>query len=76
MRRQDYFGQGSRGWLRLHEKGGKRHHVPSRHRAVAVLDGYAEAGGLKEPQAALFQSVDSAGRRPTGRVIDGGWSCR
>ena len=25
MRRQDYFGQGSRGWLRLHEKGGKRH---------------------------------------------------
>ena len=22
MRRQDYFGQGSRGWLRLHEKGG------------------------------------------------------
>ena len=28
MRRQDYFGQGSRGWLRLHEKGGKRHDVP------------------------------------------------
>ena len=23
MRRQDYFQQGSRGWLRLHEKGGK-----------------------------------------------------
>ena len=24
MRRQDYFLQGTRGWLRLHEKGGKR----------------------------------------------------
>ena len=24
MRRQDYFRQGTRGWLRLHEKGGKR----------------------------------------------------
>ena len=25
MRRGDYFHQGRRGWLRLHEKGGKRH---------------------------------------------------
>ena len=38
MRRQDYFGQGSRGWLRLHEKGGKRHDVPAHHRAAAALD--------------------------------------
>ena len=29
MRRQDYFLQGTRGWLRLHEKGGKRHDVPA-----------------------------------------------
>ena len=27
MRRQDYFRQGLRGWLRLHEKGDKRHDV-------------------------------------------------
>ena len=32
MRRQDYFRQESRGWLRLHEKGGKRHDVPAHHR--------------------------------------------
>ena len=32
MRRQDYFRQGTRGWLRLHEKGGKRHDVPAHHR--------------------------------------------
>ena len=47
MRRQDYFRQGSRGWLRLHEKGGKRHDVPAHYRAAAVLDAYIEAGGLK-----------------------------
>ena len=44
MRRQDYFGQGSRGWLRLHEKGGKRHDVPAHHRAAAALDAYVAAG--------------------------------
>ena len=40
MRRQDYFGQGSRGRLRLHEKGGKRHDVPAHHRAAAARDAY------------------------------------
>ena len=71
MRRQDYFGQGSRGWLRLHEKGGKRHDVPAHHRAAAVLDEYVEAAELEEPKAALFQSVDPAGRRRlTGRALE------
>ena len=70
MRRQDYFGQGSRGWLRLHEKGGKRHDVPAHHRAAAALDAYVEVGGLEEPKVALFQTVDPAGRRLTGRALD------
>jgi len=35
MRCQDYFGQGSRSWLRLHEKGGKRHDLAAHHRAAA-----------------------------------------
>ena len=70
MRRQDYFGQGSRGWLRLHEKGGKRHDVPAHHRAAAALDAYVEAAGLEEPKAALFQTMDPAARRLTGRVLE------
>ena len=70
MRRQDYFGQGSRGWLRLHEKGGKRHDVPAHHRAAAALDAYVEAGRLEEPKVALFQTVDPAARRLTGRALD------
>ena len=70
MRRQDYFGQANRVWLRLHEKGGKRHDVPAHHRAAAALDAYVEAGGLEEPKAALFQTMDPAGRRLTGRALD------
>ena len=62
MRRQDYFQQGSRGWLRLHEKGGKRHDVPAHHRAAEALDAYLEAAGLEDGRAALFQSVDRRGR--------------
>ena len=69
MRRQDYFGQASRGWLRLHEKGGKRHDVPAHHRVAAALDAYVEVSGLEEPKAALFQSVDPAGRRLTGQAL-------
>ena len=70
MRRQDYFGQGSRGWLRLHEKGGKRHDVPAHHRAAAALGAYVEAAGLDEPKAALFQTVDPTARRLTGRALE------
>ena len=61
MRRQDYFQQGSGGWLRLHEKGGKRHDVPAHHRAAEALDAYLDAAGLEDGREALFQSVDRGG---------------
>ena len=67
--RQDYFRQGNLGWLRLHEKGGKRHDVPAHHRAAEALDDYLELAGLDEAKAPLFQSVDPAGRRLTGRAL-------
>ena len=70
MRREDYFRQGTRGWLRLHEKGGKRHDVPAHHRAEEAVEAYLAAGGLEDAKAPLFQSVDRAGRlsgRPLAR---------
>ena len=67
MRRQDYFRQERQGWLRLHEKGGTRHDVPAHHRAAAALDDYLERAGLDAATAALFQSVDPAGRRRISR---------
>ena len=71
MLRQDYFPQGKRWWLRLQEKGGKRHDVPAHHVAEAYLDAYLEAGALDVPTAALFQSVDRA-RQLTGRALTRG----
>ena len=70
MRRQDYFRQGVRGWLRLHEKGGKRHDVPAHHRAEEAVEAYVVAAGLGDARAPFFQSVDRTGRlsgRPLGR---------
>ena len=45
MRRPDYFRQEHRGWLRLHEKGGTRHDVPTHHRAAEALDDYLARAG-------------------------------
>ena len=36
----DYYHNGKRWWVRLHEKGGKRHEVPCHHNAEAYLDAY------------------------------------
>ena len=63
MRRQDYFRQGVRGWLRLHEKGGKRHDVPAHHRAEEAVEAYVAAGGLEDARGAAVSE-----RRPGGRV--------
>ena len=68
MRRQDYFRQGLRGWLRLHEKGGRRHDVPAHHRAEQAVAAYVNVAGLDDPKVPLFQSVDRAGRL-TGRRL-------
>ena len=41
----DYYQQGKRWWLRLHEKGGKEHAVPVHHKAEEYLDAYLDALG-------------------------------
>jgi site-specific recombinase XerD len=38
MKVKDYFTQGRRGWVRLHEKGGKEHEVPCNH----TLEGFCQ----------------------------------
>ena len=68
MQRQDYFPQGPRGWLRLHEKGAKRHDVPAHHRAEDALAAYLDGAAIANPKAPLFQSVDRA-RRLTGQSM-------
>jgi hypothetical protein len=37
---------GKRWWLRLHEKGGKRHEMPAHHKLEQFLDEYLNAAGI------------------------------
>jgi integrase len=48
MKVRDYFMQGRRGWVRLHEKGGKEHEVPCHHSLEQYLDEYIAAAGIAE----------------------------
>lgn len=48
MKVRDYYPQGKRYWLRLHEKGGKFHEVPAHHTAEQYLDEYIEAASIAE----------------------------
>src|SRR5262245_21033998 len=58
MKVEDYYPNGKRWWLRLHEKGGKFHEVPAHHTAEAYLDAYIEAAGIAgDKKGPLFRSV-------------------
>jgi integrase len=46
MKVGDYFVQGRRRWVRLHEKGGKEHDVPCHHNLDHYLDAYIDAAGI------------------------------
>jgi site-specific recombinase XerD len=64
MRVRDYFVQGRRGWVRLHEKCGKEHEVPCHHKLEQYLDEYIAAAGLaSDPDGPLFRTTG----RKTGK---------
>ena len=61
MRVEDYYVQG-RGWVRLHEKGGKRHDVPANHYLDEYLEAYINGAGLGEdPKRFLFCTTRATG---------------
>jgi len=67
MRVEDYYGQGKRWWVRLHEKGGKRHEMPCHHNLEAYLDAYLQAAGILEAKKSpLFRSA----RGRTGELTE------
>jgi len=46
MRVEDVYIQGRRTWVRLHEKGGKRHEMPCHHSLEEYLDAYIKGAGI------------------------------
>lgn len=62
MRVEDFYVEGKRWWLRLHEKGGKRHEVPAHHNADEFLDAYLKASGIGgDKKSPLFRSLNRSG---------------
>src|SRR5262249_2809459 len=58
MHVEDYYPQGKRWWVRLHEKGGKRHEMPAHHTLEAYLDAYLDAAQLRDRgKSPLFRSA-------------------
>ena len=64
---EDYYQQGKRWWLRLHEKGGKHHAVPVHHKAEAALDAYLDAAGIVDEKGAPLWRTMTRGRELSGR---------
>ena len=68
----DYYQEGKRWWLRLREKGGKYHALPTHHKAEAYLDAYLEAAGISaERGSPLWRSLTRTrelGERRMSRV--------
>ena len=69
MNVEDYYRQGKRWWLRLHEKGGKFHQVPAHHNAEEYLDAYLEVAGIgNEMGTPLWRSMRRDGSFSENRM--------
>ena len=56
---EDVFTQNRRLWVRLHEKGGKRHAMPCHHALEEYLVGYLDGAELRDdPKGPLFRTID------------------
>lgn len=65
MRVDDVFVQNRRLWVRLREKGGKRHEMPCHHNLEAWLHAYLDGTGIaKDRKGPLFRTI----ARGTGRL--------
>jgi site-specific recombinase XerC len=60
MRVEDYYPNGKRWWVRLHEKGGKRHEMPAHHKLEQYLDEYLARG--RHPRSRQYPPLPR--RRP------------
>jgi integrase len=58
MKVRDFFQHRKRWWLRLHEKGGKRHEVPCHEVTPGVSRRVDQAAGIaRDKQTPLFRSM-------------------
>jgi integrase len=65
MKVEDVYVQNRRHWVRLREKGGKRHEMPCHHNLEIYLQEYLDGGGISgDPKGPLFRTIG----RTTGQL--------
>jgi site-specific recombinase XerD len=70
MRVEDFYVQGRRGWVRLHEKGGKEHEMPAHHNLDRYLEEYIAAAGIAEDRKGpLFRTTRGRSGELTGNSL-------
>src|SRR6202047_18605 len=69
LKRQDFYYQGPRRWLRFHEKGGKEHEMPAHHEIEQTIDEFLSKVSIDDKQP-LFQSVNKTGTALSGRALN------
>ena len=70
MRVEDFFVQGRRGWVRLHEKGGKLHEMPTHHNLDHYLEAYIAAAGIGgDRKGPLFRTTRARSGELTERAM-------
>jgi integrase/recombinase XerD len=70
MKVEDFFVQGRRGWVRLHEKGGKEHEMPTHHNLDRYLEEYLAAAGVAEDRKGpLFRTTRGRSGELTGNPM-------
>jgi site-specific recombinase XerC len=64
---EDYYLQGKRWWVLLHEKGGKQHEMPAHHLLETYIDAYVTAAGIgADKTLPLFRTLGGCSRKQLG----------
>ena len=67
---EDVFTQNRRLWVRLREKGGKRHAMPCHRNLEEYLTAYLDGAGLRgDPKGPLFRTIGRGTRQLTRMVL-------
>jgi hypothetical protein len=67
---EDVYTQNRRLWVRLPEKGGKRHAMPCHHNLEEYLTAYLDGAGLwDDPKGRLFRTIGRGTNKLTGTVL-------
>ncbi len=70
MKVEDVFVERNRLWVRLHEKGGKRHEMPCHHSLEEYLNAYIDAAAIRDfPAAPLFRTINRKTKTLSNRPL-------